>query len=215
MNENSSSFTALSESGDDSVDGVLGVVEGRDVAGAPRELRADTGEVAVFDVVLGGEVGNFLLGGLENIHSGHEGDHLHHGELLEVSDVAEGLELLQVTGVVDEVEHEIILHGNVEGLHFLGGVAALADSAVNSVLGQEELLISGLDLVDDTGGVGGLLVGFPVDLGNSLLVGGSVEVIEDRLQLTLGLTTVVGSGGGSETLQPVVGQFVGCNRTRD
>ena len=57
-------------------------------------------------------------------------------------------------GVVHEVEHEIVLHGDVKGLHLLGlGATGAADSVLNGVLSLHEGVVLGLDLVNDSWGV--------------------------------------------------------------
>ena len=133
------------------------------MSGTPGELCAETGEDTIFLVAFGGEVADFLLRGLESFGSGHQLDHLEHGHLLEVSDVPHGLELVEMTGVVHEVEHEIILHSDVEGLELLSGVTESADGGIDGVLRLHELFVLGVDGRNDSGGVDSLSVTFPVN----------------------------------------------------
>lgn len=104
------------------------MVEGRVVAGAPRELSAQTSEDTVFNVILGGDVTELLVDGAEGLSAGHEVAHLKHRHFLDVANVAHGLELLEVTNVVREVEHEVVGVSNLESLDALRLVADLADS---------------------------------------------------------------------------------------
>ena len=88
--------------------------------------------------------------------------------------------------VVHEVEHEVVLHSDVESLHLLSLGAALANGSVNGVLSFHEVVVFGLNLVDDTGSVDAFFVALPVDLLVSFLDGLVVEV-KHRLQLGVGL----------------------------
>ena len=188
------------------------MLEGHVIAGTPRELRAETGIDALLDVALGLNVADFLLTGLEGLHAGVELDELKHREGWDVTDVAHGLKLVQVLGVMHEVEHEVVLHGNVEGLHLLGlGATSLADSALNGVLGLHERLVLGLDLVNDAWGVDRVTVIIPVD--RFQLSGGliSVVVIKESLQLTMGVTGILVRGCCTKSLQPDACQVLACS----
>jgi hypothetical protein len=114
------SLAQLAEGCSHTVESVTGVVEWGHVAGSPGELGAQASENTILVVVFRGQVGNFLLRGLEGFRAGHEGYHLEHGHLADVADVAHGLKLVQMSTVVDEVQHKVVLHGDVEGLHLLG-----------------------------------------------------------------------------------------------
>jgi len=188
----SRSLTHLADSDSNAVDCVLGVVEWRQVVGAPVELRADTGENTVLVVILRGQVTSLDVHGREHGGLGHEALHLHHGHLGDVADVAHSLELLHVAGVVHEVEHEVVLHRDVECLHLFGLGAALRDSGINRVLSFHEGVVLVVKFVDDARGVDALLVASPVDLLVSSLDASVVEVEHGR-QLRvgfLGLTSV-------------------------
>ena len=80
---------------------------------------------------------------------------------------------------MDEVEHEVILHCDVEGLHLLCGVSASRDGAGNSVFALHERVILGMDLVDNVWSVDGIAVLIPVDSLSSLLVSVLVVVIKN------------------------------------
>jgi hypothetical protein len=173
------------------------------VAGTPGELGAKAGVHAVLIVALRGDVSDFLLRGLEHFNAGVHLVPLEHGHGVDVTDVAHGLKLVQMGGVVHEVQHEVVLHGDVEGLHLLAAAAGFRDSGFDSVLGLHELFVLSLDLVDDAWGVDGGAVAVPV---NVLLLDGSlsfVVVVKDTRKLTVGVTggLIVGSTGNS--LQPV------------
>ena len=130
------------------------MLEGHVVARTPRELGAKARVDAFLNVAFRLDVADFLLTGLEGLHAGVELDELKHGEGWDVTDVAHRLQLVQMLCVVHEVEHEVVLHGDVEGLHLLGlGASSLADSALNSVLSLHERLILCLDLVNNAWGV--------------------------------------------------------------
>jgi len=195
----SSSLSVFAHRGDDRVNGVLRVVEWDGVAGAPGELSADTGNHAVFVVVFGGGVADFLVGSLEGLDFGHEVLGFEVRDLAHITQVSQGLELLQVHGVVHEVQHKVVLHGDVEGLHLFGGVAALGDGALNSVVGIHECLVLGVDLVDNALGVNALLAAFPVD-GLGVGGGSSVVEVEDGLKLRLRVLGLTGDGGGVKAL---------------
>lgn len=184
------------------------MLEGHVVAGAPGELRAESRENTVLDVALGCDVSDLLLGSLEGVHAWHELVVLDHRDGVDVSNVAHGLELVQVLRVVHEVEHEVVLHGNVEGLHLLGIGASFGHSSVDGVLGLHELLVLGVDLVDHTWSVNVGAVTIPID---SLQVSASlsfVVVIKDSVELAVGVAGGLVGGGGSDSLEPVGGQVL-------
>ena len=81
-----------------------------------------------------------------------------------------------MTLVVSHVQREIILHGNIKCLHFLGLSANFRHGRVHGVLGLHEAVVLGPDLINNTGGVDSSLVGVPVDI--SALGGGLGKVVE-------------------------------------
>jgi hypothetical protein len=108
-----SSLSELAHGCGDSVECVGRVVEWWVVAGAPRELGAQTREYTILDIVFGGNVSELLVYGSEGLGSGHQVHHLEHRHLLDVSDVAHGLELLEMAGVVRQVQHEVVSVGDL------------------------------------------------------------------------------------------------------
>jgi hypothetical protein len=184
------------------------VVEGRCVAGSPGELGAEAGEDTVFIVILGGQIGNFLLGCLQFFGSGHKFDQLEHTHLVEVTNVSHNFQLVEVSTVVYEVEHEVVLHGNFEGLHLFGGVTASGHSGINCVRCLHEVSVLGMDIVDDTSSVNALFVTFPIDC----LEGSSVSfvvIVQDRLELANCLLRFTSGGGDLKGTEPVVSELVG------
>lgn len=182
------SLSELAEGGNNTVDGVLRVGERRRVAGSPRELSGQAGGDTLFGVAVGGEVTDFLLHGLEHLGAVAELLHLEHGHLVDISDVSHHLELLEMTGVVGHVQSEVILHCDVEGLHFLGLATDSGDGGIHRVLGCHEAVVLGSDLVNDTGGVDDSFVLVPVDVlspGGGL---GQVVEVEDGTELRVSLT---------------------------
>ena len=65
-----------------------------------------------------------------------------------------------------------------------------------------------MDFVDDAIGVDAILVSLPVDWGVILDVLLDVVIIEQRLELTVSLTRVVGGGSLLKSAQPVGSQVV-------
>lgn len=179
--------------------------------GSPRELRAHAGHDLLFLVGIGSEVTDFLLHGLHAFNSRAEFDHLLDGHLGGIADVVHHLELSQVTHVVGEVQLEIPFHGDVEGLHLFGGSSATGDGGVNGESGSKEAFVLGLEFVNDIRGVDVSFVTGPIDLvtDNRCMV--RVVVVEDGRELSVSFTSHSGVSSGSETSQPVAGQFVGCS----
>lgn len=202
------SLSELTKSRGNATDGVLGVGEWRSVFGSPRELGADAGHNLLFLVGIGSEVTDFLLHGLHALNAGAEFDHLLDGHLGSVSDVVHHLELSQMSHVVGQVQLEIPLHGNVEGLHLFGGSSATSDGGLNRESGSEEAVVLSMEFVNNIGGVDVSFVIGPVDLsmGNGCLV--RVVVVEDGGKLSVGFTGLTTVSSCSKTSQPVVGQFV-------
>ena len=65
--------------------------------------------------------------------------------------------------IVNEVEHEVILHCDIKSLHLLGSVTASGDGTCNSVLALHECVVFGLDFVNNIWGVNGVTVLIPVN----------------------------------------------------
>lgn len=206
------SVTELSKSGGHTRGAVLRVPEWWAISGAPRELGAHTGGNTVLNIVRWHEVADFearvhvdffVWHKLQNFVVGHSGH---------FSSVAHGLELLKMLTVVGKVESVVPLHGNIEGLHLFGGVSAFGDSSINAILGLEELLVLGLDLINNTWSVNVVSVSVPVD--GSLLESGGlvwfVKVVEERLELTMILLSFVSSGTCAESSQPVASNITCC-----
>ena len=114
-----------------------------------------------------------------------------------------------MTRVVREVKHEVVGVGNFERLDLLGLVTDQAYSGLDVVLSLQEGFILGLYFANNTSGVD---VGFPlspVDGGElTLVVGGLVEELKDRLDLSELVTTLVSVGGQSESMKPLGGQIL-------
>ena len=204
------SVSELAHSSGNSASGVRGVLEGHVVAGAPRELGAETSVDTILNVGLGGDVADFLLGSLELLEAGVELGVLKEGELVDVADVAHGLHLVEVLSVVDEVEHEVVLHGDVEGLHLLGLGTAAADSGVDGVFSLHEGVVFGLDAVNNIGSVDGGTVTIPVDGAAVTSVSTLVVVVEDTLELSMSITSVVSGGTSTNSLEPVGSKVLAC-----
>ena len=128
------------------------MTEGHVVAGAPGELRAQAGVDAILDVGLGSDVADFLLRGLERVETWIQFPVLKHAERCDIADIPHGLDLIKMLAIVDEVKHEVVLHGDIESLHLLSLSASLGDGRLDSVFGLHELVVLGLDVVDDSWG---------------------------------------------------------------
>ena len=185
----SCSVTELAESGCDGALRVRGVLEGHIVPGAPGELSAKARVDALLVVALRSHVSDFHLGRLKGIHARVELRPLHHGQGGNVADVAHRLELIQVLPVVHEVEHEVVLHGDVESLHLLRlSAASPAYSAFDGVLGLHERLVLGLDLVNNAWRVDGVAMAIPINVLKFCAGLILVVVVEESLQLAMGVT---------------------------
>ena len=158
------------------------------VARAPGELGAETGVDAVLDVGLRCDVSNFLLGSLKGFHSWVQFVVLKHRQLVDVADVAHGLKLVEVLGVVDEVQHEVVLHRHVQGLHLLSLSSSLRHRAFNRVLRLHEFVVLGLDVVNNFRSVDIVAVRIPVDVLASRRSLVLVVVVKQTLKLSVSVT---------------------------
>lgn len=188
------------------------MVEWRNVAGAPRELSAKTSVNTVFVVIIGSHVTDFLLAGAKSVHTGHELENLEVRHLGNVTSIAHGLNLGQMGSVMHEVEHKVVLQGNIEGLHLFGLATAALHGRVDLISGVHELVVLCFDLVNNAFSVNALLVAFPVD-GNGLASSFAVVKVEHRLELGVSVLGLSVSGGVSKAAKPVVGKFVGRGNT--
>ena len=149
-----------------------------------------------------------MLRRLKSVHARVQLVVFKHGQLLNIADVPHGLELVEVLGVVDKVEHEIVLHRNVEGLHGLGLAASPGDSTIDTVLRLHESLIFILDLINDVGRVDVGAMGIPVDVlarAASLLF---VVIVKEARELAMRVAGDLSGGTGSEALEPVGGEVL-------
>ena len=179
------------------------------VSRSPRELGGKSHNLWVLNKVLWGKVTNFLLSSIVLLGLWEQFSHLQLAELGNISDVGGCLNLIQVHEVVDHPELVVVVHGNVEGLHGLGPGSALGDSAVNLELSLHEIVVFGLDLLDNIWGVDVLLEGSPVN--GSKVIGSSgslVVVVKNALELRMLLSGLVGVSGGPESIQPLGGELV-------
>ena len=184
------------------------MLEGNIVLGAPGELRAKACVDAFLVVRLRSDVTDFLLACLEGLVARVELGPFHHGEGGDVTDVAHRLKLIQVLRVMHEVEHEVVLHGDIESLHLLGlSATSLSDSTLDSIFSLHECVVLGLDLVDDAWGVDGIAVIVPFDSLEPRVRLILVVVVEESLQLSVGVTSVLVRGRSSESLQPDSGKI--------
>ena len=69
--------------------------------------------------------------------------------------------------VVNEVQHEVVLHGYIEGLHLLSLGTSLGNSSIDSIFGLHKLIVLGLDLINNAWGVDRVTVTIPIDVLNS------------------------------------------------
>ena len=182
------SVTELAKSGSDGARSVRAVLERHVVARAPRELRAKTSVDTVLDVGLGSDVTNLLLRRLEGLHSRVELVVLEHGHLLNIAHVPHRLQLIQVLRVVDEVEHEVVLHGNVKSLHGLSLTTSPGDGRINAILRLHEALVLVLDLINNVWSVDVGAVSIPVDGPTSTASLLLVVVVEETRKLAVGVT---------------------------
>ena len=161
------SVTELSEGSSDGACRVRRVLEGHVVFRTPGELGAETRVNAFLIVGFGCAVADFLLAGRESFKAWVELVPLEHAELGDIASVVQGLELVQVLCVVNEVQHEVVLHGDIEGLHLLSLSTSLGNGSFDGILGLHELVVLGLDIIDNAWGVDRVAVAIPVDLLNS------------------------------------------------
>ena len=135
--------------------------------------------------------------------------HFHSSYHSDVSDVVKSLHLIKMHKVVCHPEVIVVVHGNIKSLHGFTSGSTLAHGTVDTVLSGHELVVLASDLVNDVWGVDVALGTFPVDLFKVLgTLGLSVEVVEDGSELRLLLEGDVGVGSGSESVQPLDGEFV-------
>ena len=148
------------------------------VSGAPGELGDQTHSDTVLDEVLWRDGANLILALVVE-----SGGWVELGELIvrhgsDISCIAHGLELGQVLHVVNQVESVVPLHGDIKCLHLLSGVAAARDGTTDLVGAVHELLVLGLDLVNNVWGVDPVAVAIPIDLSGLLGLVWSVIVVK-------------------------------------
>ena len=202
------SVTELSKGGGDGARRVRRVLEGHVVARAPRELGAETRINALLIVAFGSDVADLLLGGVEGFKAWVELEPLEHAEFVDIADVLHGFKLVQVLRVVYKVEHEVVLHGDIEGLHLLRLSASLGDGRLNGVLGLHELVVLGPDVVDNAWGMNRVAMAIPVDLLHTTARLRFVVEVEEARELAVGITSSLIVSAGRNPLQPISGKIL-------
>ena len=200
------SFTELGHGSNDCRECVLGVGERRVVSGSPSELGAESGVDSIFNVVLRRHVSDFLIHGGESLDSWHQVEHFQHWHFIYVADVPHCLELLQVAGIVSQVQHEVISVGHFQFLDCLGLVTDLGHSWLNVVFCLHESFVFVLDLSDDASSVDVWFPIGPVNLLEASVVGGLGEEFEDGGDLSEFVSAVHVVGSHPQSVQPLVGQ---------
>lgn len=188
------------------------MVEWRNVAGAPRELCAQASVNTVLVVIIGSHVTDFLLASAKGVQTGHELENFKITHLGHVTSIAHSLDLGQMSCVVHEVEHKVVLQGNIKGLQLFGSTTAAGNGTVDLVGGVHELYVLGFDLVNNAFSVDARLVAFPVD-GSVLALRPAVVKVENRLKLGVNVLGLSVSGRVTKAAEPVVGEFVGRGNT--
>jgi len=123
--------------------------------------------------------------------------------LLNISNVSHRLKLVKVLGVVDEVEHEVVLHGDIEGLHSLSLTTSPGDGAVNAILRLHKVLVLALDLVNNVRRVDVGAVSVPVDFLARTAYLLFVVVVEEAGELAVRVTRDFSGSASAEALKPV------------
>ena len=155
------------------------------------------------------QVSDFLLNSVVLLGLWKQLSHLLLAELGDITNVVHGLDLLQMHEVVNHPELVIVVHGDVKGLHGLGSGSTLGNGTLYLEFSFHEICIFGLDFVHNVWGMDVLLISGPVDnFGSGGTRGGLVVVVQDRLELSVLFTGLVGVSGGSKSVQPFGGQFV-------
>ena len=197
------SVTELSKCGDNRTLSVRGVLEGHVVSGTPGELGANTGEVSVLNVVLRCQVSDLLMSGHQLLEWRIVSPELKHRHLSDVADIPHRFELVEVHSVMNEVEHEVVLHSDIKSLHLLGlSVAGLGDGGFYGVLCGHESIILGFDLVDDAWGVDSSAMRIPINVffGSRVRIG--VVVGEEGAQFCVCTTSSISAGCLSQSSEP-------------
>ena len=179
------------------------------VSRSPRELGGQSNGNWVLNKVLWGQVSDFLLNGIVLLSLWEQLGHLLLAQFGDISNVVEGLDLLQMHEIVHHPELVVVVHGNIEGLHGLRSGSALGNGALNLEFSLHEICVFSLDLVDNIWGVDVLLESSPVNcFSSSSTSGGLIVIVQDCLELRVLFTRLVGGGSGSKSVQPFGGQFV-------
>ena len=114
-----------------------------------------------------------------------------------------------MTRVVSEVEHKVVGVSNLESSDLLRLMADLTNCGLDVVLSLHESIILSLDLANDSSGVD---VGFPLSPINggelAVVSGRLIEELENGLDLSELVTTLVSVRSQSQSVEPFVGQIL-------
>ena len=160
--------------------------ERRAVSRSPGELGSKSNNNWVLNQILGRNVADFLLLSSVLLGVGVELNHFLSAQLGNITDIVEGLNLVEVHQVVDHPQVVVVVHGNVEALHGFSASSKLADCTINTVLSLHELIVLGSDLFDDLRSMNIAGIRVPVDgckAGGTLAV--TIVVVQDGLKLSV------------------------------
>ena len=160
--EDSLSLSELSKGGNNSVEGVAGVDKWRKGSASPGELSHDSGIHSVFHSERRSDVTHFELSVFESIFVSGSFYCFQDWHLSYISNISNHFQVLQVASKVGQVQEEVVSGGNFHFLHLFSLVADFLDTSLNAVLLLHELLVLGLQLVNNTIGVDLFLPIIPV-----------------------------------------------------
>lgn len=111
---------------------------------------------------------------------------------------------------MNQVECEVVLHRNVECLHFFGLPSALGDGSVNLILSSHEGIVLCLDFVDNVRCVDNGFMSGPVNFLHILLRLRQVVKVENRTHLRMHFTGLRSLCGGTKSPHPTVSKLLGA-----
>lgn len=103
--------------------------------------------------------------------------HFHSAQFSWVTNVIEGLDLIQMHKVMNHPEVIVVVHGDIKVLHSFRSGSTFGDGSINLEFSFHESSVFGLDFTNNIWGMNALFISFPINWSHTSSAGGGLVVI--------------------------------------
>lgn len=103
--------------------------------------------------------------------------HFHSAQFSWVTNVIEGLDLIQMHKVMNHPEVIVVVHGDIKVLHSFRSGSTFGDGSINLEFSFHECSVFGLDFTNNIWGMNALFIRIPINWSHTFSAGGGLVVI--------------------------------------